>query len=100
MFRIKGALLPGILAACAFSLTSVAYAECFGYFDCQNNAYRQENYHSRNPASRYEDPYYGYQRMQRQSDNVSRQEENLSRDYHRDVQQFQHSRGYMRRHRH
>ena len=99
MYRIKRSLLPCMLAVCAFSLTSVAYADCFGYFDCQNQADRQENYRHYNAAPRYEDPYYDYQRMQRQSDYVRRQEENLSRDYHRDVQQFQQSRGYMRKHR-
>lgn len=99
MYRIKRSLLLGTLAACAFSLTSVAYADCFGYFDCQRMADRQENNRYNNPAPRYEDPYYDYQRMQRQSDNVRRQEENLSRDYHRDVQQYQQSRGYMRKHR-
>ncbi len=86
------------MAACAFSFTAAAHADIpFGYTDSQD--WDQRPYRHHNPAPRYEDPYNDYQRMQRQSDYVRRQEENLSRDYHRDIQQFQQSRGYMRKHR-
>ena len=98
MSRIVQSFLMGAMAACAFSFTAAAHADIpFGYTDSQD--WDQRPYRHHNPAPRYENPYNDYQRMQRQSDYVRRQEENLSRDYHRDVQQFQQSRGYMRKHR-
>ena len=98
MSRIVRSFLMGAIATCAFSFTATAHADIpFGYFDAQTDVYARQS--RQNAAPRYEDPYNDYQRMQRQSDYVRRQEENLSRDYHRDIQQFQQSRGYMRKHR-
>ena len=95
----KRSFLPGVLAAAALALTATAYADApFGYFDAQNQMER-EQYHHNNPEPRYADPYYEHQRMQRQSDYVRRQQDNLNNNYHQDVQQFRQSHRYMRNHR-
>lgn len=96
MNRLTRCFLTGALAACAICVTIPAQADCFGYFDCMRQESRSQSYSNHNAEPRYEDPYYNYQRSQRQADSVRRQQETASNEYRRDIQQFKRQHQYIR----